>query len=500
MSVGSLVGSIVANARCRPAAPALIWRGGTVSYGELLGLAGAARRRLGGPSLEPVGLLAPKSPAAVALILACLLDRRPFLLPSTDLAESTLERLFEASGCRTVVAAAPAAGEPDLPADPGDPGGPADPAGRETADPDPAGPDAVTFMLTTSGSTGLPKVVPLTEGAVDRFTDWAGEAFGLGPASVVLNFSPLNFDLCLLDVWATLKHGGCVVLVDPAQATKAAQLASLVADHGVTVVQAVPMFDQLLAAAPRPFDHVEHVVITGDTIAERCLAAVPGLFPKARLYNLYGCTETNDSLMHELDPADLPAGPVPLGTPLPGVRAVLVGAGGSVLAGPGDGELYVHTPFQTAGYAPPAPAGRFTRHPAGTDDRTYYRTGDLVRRAADGSLLLLGRDDFVVKVRGVRTNVAEVERILAEHDGIAEVAVVAVPDPVAGHRLHAELRRAAGPAGQALNSLRLREFAARTLPRTAIPSTVRITEDPLPRTSTGKPDRQLLIRANTEEG
>ncbi|MEV4318162.1 AMP-binding protein [Actinocrispum sp. NPDC049592] len=474
------------NARRRPAAPALAWRGDTVGYGELLRMAGDARARIASLGLAegaPVGVLAPKSPAAIALILACLLEHRPFLLPSVDLAERTLERLFEVAGCQAVLTAD-------------------DPIGQASVLTSPRSrPEAITFMLTTSGSTGLPKVVPLTEGAVDRFTDWAGEAFGLGPDSAVLNFSPLNFDLCLLDVWATLKHGGCVVLVDPDRATSSGYLRSLLAEHGVTVVQAVPMFYQLIAGATdKAFPRVEHVVITGDSIAERCLAAIPGLFPRARLYNLYGCTETNDSLIHELDPAALPQGSVPLGEPLPGVDALVVDAGGAVLTGPGDGELFVHTPFQTTGYAPPTPNDRFTAHPAGAGDHTYFRTGDLVRREPDGSLMLLGRNDFHVKVRGVRTNLQEVERVLAGHDGIAEVAVVAVPDPIGGHRLHAELRRAQGEAGGAVNSLLLKEFCAGSLPRTAIPSTIRITDEPLPRTSTGKPDRQLLIRANTQKG
>ncbi len=489
MSARSLVENIVTNARRRPAAPALVWLGDTVSYGELLGMAGDARARLAALCLAdgaPVGVLAPKSPAAIALILACLLEHRPFLLPSADLAEGTLERLFEVAGCQAVVTPEP---EEQI--------------GHTFVQSSARSrPDAVTFMLTTSGSTGLPKVVPLTEGAVDRFTDWAGEAFGLGPDSAVLNFSPLNFDLCLLDVWATLKHGGRVVLVDPDRATSSGYLRSLVADNDVTVVQAVPMFYQLIASgsADRPFHRVEHAVITGDSIAERCLATIPGLFPRARLYNLYGCTETNDSLIHELDTAALPTGSVPLGMPLPGVHALLVDTNGCVLTGPGDGELYVHTPFQTAGYAPPTSNDRFTAHPAGADSRTYFRTGDLVRRQPDGTLILLGRNDFHVKVRGVRTNLQEVERVLAGHDGIAEVAVVAVPDPIGGHRLHAELRRAPGEAGGSVNSLLLREFCAGSLPRTAIPSTIRITDEPLPRTSTGKPDRQLLIRANTEKG
>ncbi|MDX8050596.1 AMP-binding protein [Lentzea sp. BCCO 10_0798] len=454
----------------QPDAPALVWRDRTVSYRELyLGARRAQARIVCLPDDgTPLGLRAPKSPESVALVLGCLLAQRRFLLPSATLAEQTLAELFAASGCTTVLS------EVDTQR-PGQ-------GGVNTFTPDP---DRVTFMLTTSGSTGRPKVVPLTEGAVDRFTDWAAAHFGL--TGVVLNYSPLNFDLCLLDIWATLKHGGTVVLADPARGTDAAHLADLLRDNEVEVVQAVPMLFELLAGGP-PQPHVRQVIITGDTIAARTLARLPALFPNARIHNLYGCTETNDSLVHELDPARLPAGQIPLGLPLPGVEIRVVAEHGP-LRGQGTGELEVRTPFQTTGYLDPAlDADRFTAD-------GFYRTGDLVRVGADGALTLLGRNDFQVKIRGVRTNVQEVERVLQEHPEIAEAAVVAVPDPLAGHLLHAELRRA---PSSGLNTLVLRQFCAERLAATSIPSTIRITAEPLPRTSTGKPDRQLLVRRNTK--
>ena len=470
ISLQSLADKFVGVAHEQPDAPALVWRDRTVSYRELYLAARRAQARIASLPDDgtPLGLRAPKSPESIALVLGCLLAQRRFLLPSATLAEQTLTELFTTSGCTTVLSEVDAQW-------PGQ-------SGVNTFTPDP---NRVTFMLTTSGSTGRPKVVPLTEGAVDRFTDWAAAHFGL-PA-VVLNYSPLNFDLCLLDVWATLKHGGTVVLVDPDRGTDAAHLGDLVRHNEVEVLQAVPMLFGLLAGG-EPYPRVRQVIITGDTIPARTLARLPELFPNARLHNLYGCTETNDSLVHELDPAKLPTGPVPLGTPLPGVVTRVVTEDGP-LTGPGSGELEVRTPFQTTGYLDPAlNADRFT--PDG-----FYRTGDLVRVDAGGVLTLVGRNDFQVKVRGVRTNVQEVERVLLDHPEIVEAAVVAVPDPLAGHLLHAELRRT---PSSALNTLVLRRFCAERLASTSIPSTIRITADPLPRTSTGKPDRQLLVRRNTK--
>ena len=88
-------------------------------------------------------------------------------------------------------------------------------------------------------------------GAVDSFTDWAAEQFDIGPGTIVANYAPLNFDLCLLDIWTTLKHGGCVVLVDQDRATNGGYLADLLTDNEVNVLQAVPMLYRLLIDVTR---------------------------------------------------------------------------------------------------------------------------------------------------------------------------------------------------------------------------------------------------------
>jgi acyl-coenzyme A synthetase/AMP-(fatty) acid ligase len=359
-------------------------------------------------------------------------------------------------------------------------------------------PAGTAFVLATSGSTGTPKVVPLSHGAVDRFTRWAGERFEIGPDTAVLNYAPLNFDLCLLDIWATLRFGGTVVLVDPDRGTDGAHLRGLIDDHRVAVVQSVPMFYRLLADADAAggLASVEHVIVTGDALPARTLAELPRLFPAARIHNVYGCTETNDSFVHEVTAADVErAEPLPLGRPIAGVDALIVGPDGAVVTGPGRGELYVATPFQTDGYLDPRlNAAKFAPNPQGAQSgsRPYFRSGDLVRRTADGRIVLEGRDDFQVKVRGVAVNTAEVERALLDHPQVAEAAVVAVADPLAGKRLHAAVRRS---GADRLNSLVLRQHLAGQLVTAAIPSSFHIVDEPLPKTSTGKVDRRTVAHA-----
>jgi acyl-coenzyme A synthetase/AMP-(fatty) acid ligase len=469
--------------------PALIWQGEAIAYEELNMMVDAIAadiERLEPEAGKPVGIRAKKSPEAIAMILACLKLRLPFVLPSVELASDTLDKLFAQADVSHVIA-------PRIQASGAGWISSSQPPRDEAVEWPPPGAEGVSFMLTTSGSTGLPKIVPLLADGIDKFTEWASEAFEIGSGTAVLNYAPLNFDLCLLDIWTTLKYGGSVVMVDQDRATNGAYLADLIADRGVSVVQGVPMLYRLLVDATkedgRHFPTVRHVIATGDKIPATLLAELPGVFPNARFYNVYGCTETNDSLMHEFDmSAEIPAN-IPVGSPLPGVVARIETEDGQLLdEGEGTGELVVWTPFQTQGYLrSELNADKFKQYPG--DDKNWFRSGDIVRRHADGTITLEGRSDFYVKVRGVRVSTQVVEQAIQEHPDVIEVAVVAVPDELAGARLHACVRKAEDAK---LNSLSLRQHMVKRLARTEMPSSIEIVTEPLPKTSTGKIDRKRV--------
>ncbi|SDH50101.1 Acyl-CoA synthetase (AMP-forming)/AMP-acid ligase II [Actinokineospora alba] len=476
METRSLLDRIAEQATTRPDAVALVSGSRQVDYAELDAMADAALARIDALDLAegaPVAVHAAKSPETVALILACLRGRRPVLVAAADLGERTYAELVARTGCAAVLTA--------------DPAGPVvrRTDGAPAAKPDLA--EETALLLTTSGSTGTPKIVPLTHGAIARFARWAADQFDLGPDTDVLNYAPLNFDLALLDVWSTLAAGGTVVLVGTDRATDGRHLAEVV--RRSAVVQAVPMLFRLLADAwdGTAFTAVRHVILTGDRTPAPLLARLPAMFPNARLHNIYGCTETNDSFRHELTTA-AGDGEMPIGFPLPGVDALVLDADGAILTGECTGELVVHTPFQTTGYLA-SNGAEFVR--LGTDERPYFRSGDLVRRDRDGLHTLVGRTDFRVKVRGTRVNLEEVEQVLLDHAQVREAAVIGVPDEVAGIRLHAVVRGGDSETG-ALNSLALREHCRLRLPRAAIPTSIQVVGIALPTTSTGKVDRRAI--------
>lgn len=453
----------VARALDQPASTALVWRGRPVTYGALHRQASHQQQRLDRLGAGTVALQADRSPEGVALVLGCLLRGTPFLLPPRSTPAPVLDQLLERTGCGHVVS--PRAHRVAV-------------HGATAVAPA----DGVGFVLTTSGTTGTPKPVPLPGPAVDRFVEWATEAFGFSLAGTVLSYAPLNFDLSLLEVWSTLAVGGSVLLAEERDALDGARLLRLLAGHRVTLVQAVPLVYRLLVDAMdehQRLPHVQHVLLTGDHLPNRSLRAVRRLFDQAELHNVYGCTETNDSFIHHVQELPPEGERLPLGTPLPGVRARLVREDGSTVHGAGSGELWVSTPFQTTGYMGGSD-DRFLPEPGG---RSTFRTRDLVRRDAAGRLTHEGRMDSRVKVRGALVNLEAVEQVLLGHPAVLAAAVGVVPDEVSGELLRAVVRRRPGGG---LESLTLRRHCALALTPSAVPSQLRIVDRPLPMTSTGK--------------
>ena len=483
-----LLDALAAHSQRRSDDVALVFGERSLTYGllhEAARSSAAELKALGLPPDQPLCVPANNTPETIALLAGAFQSGYSVLVPSPELGADSLNMLCAQARCSTILTAAESGGTGRITALPVEPDtGAAEGFAR-------VDPERTPLMLTTSGSTGVPKIVPIPAAGFDSFTDWATGYFALNSEAVALGYAPLNFDVSLLEVWAVLANGGRVVLADRASSTDARHLQDLVAGHGVTFLQGVPMLHRLLTQDEAEFAAVRTVIMTGDALPQALRKPMAAAFPGARFHNVFGCTETNDSFVHDVDMAS-DEEKMPIGRPLDGVKAAVVDEEGKVVEGPGTGELLVSTPFQTPGYLQDARnEGVFVPAPDGSGD-VFYRTGDVVTRDADGLHVLQGRSDFQVKVRGVRTNVQEVESVLTAHPEVAEAVVVALPDPEAGHRLHAQVTRRRGTA---LTSLHLRTHGAKNLPRYAIPSTVAVSDTPLPRTPTGKPDRNLIKEA-----
>lgn len=501
MQLETLLEAVARHAAERPEAIALDADQRTWSYADLAARVEAlAAQQPSGP-LPPrarVAVTAHKTPETIALILALGKLGHPALVLSPELGENAVDAVIRHSGAaaRLAAVASEVAG-PGVAVDAGPVAALAGGATSGTVQTD----VATALLLTTSGTTGVPKAVRQSQRGVARFLHWAEQFFALEPGTRVLNYAPLNFDLSLLEVWATLYAGGSAVLLDGTRGGDGAYLRDAVVRTRPEVIQAVPMFFSLLADAAGASCLPEgqgllvggprHVVLTGDASGPKLRRQMVRLFPQARFHNVYGCTETNDSLAFSCDPESFASlDPLPVGRPLAGVDARVVDPSGAELAGPGEGQLLVSTPFQAHGYTDAdRTAAAFETRDSDHGPRRFYRTGDRVARTADGTLYLQGRTDLMVKVRGVRTNLQDVERAIGQHAQVDEAVVIPVPDEVAGNRLHAVVEaRADSPP----STLDLRRHCAAHLPRTAVPARFTVSPDRLPRTSTGKPDRRRV--------
>ncbi|MEU7137699.1 amino acid adenylation domain-containing protein [Streptomyces sp. NPDC046261] len=347
-------------------------------------------------------------------------------------------------------------------------------------------PESLASVMATSGSTGTPKVIGVPHRALVNYLHWAARSYGIDEETESPVHSSLAFDLTVTALLAPLVAGGRVRLVasdDPGA------LGETLADGHHTLLKITPAHLAALGHQLTRPTHLRTVVVGGEPLHAGHVRALRTVAPGATLVNEYGPTETTvGCCAHRVegDPGDAP---IPVGRPIGGLSACVVEDGVRAPAGV-LGELYVGGAGVTRGYLgrPAATAAAYVPDPAGHGARRY-RTGDLARHLPDGGLLLAGRADRQVKIRGHRVEPGEVEQALTAHRGVREAAVVARAAPGGGRRLVAywvPAEPAAPPAAGELTAA----LAAR-LPAYAVPAElVRLAA--LPVTAGGKVDHARL--------
>ncbi|MFI1913953.1 amino acid adenylation domain-containing protein [Nocardia sp. NPDC020380] len=344
-------------------------------------------------------------------------------------------------------------------------------------------PDHPAYLIYTSGTTGTPKGVVVTHRGLGPLADYLVEHYGVDGNSRVLHAHAPSFDAHLLELLAAFAAGARLV-VEPPEIVAGAELAGLLSASGITHFLTTPAV--LATLDPAAVPDLRVAVVGG----EACPAdLVRRWAPHLRLYNGYGPTET--TVMATQSDSLVPGGPVPIGPPLPGVRAMVLDARLQPGAPCGSGELYVGGPGVAQGYRgrPGATAERFVADPSGVGGR-MYRTGDLVRSAPDGVLEFLGRADDQVSVRGRRAEPAEVEAALLALPGVVGATVTADDGPH-GIRLVGYIVAAQGIRLDHADLIRqLRE----RLPAALVPAQL-VDLDRLPVTAHGKVDRAALPAA-----
>ncbi|THA59954.1 amino acid adenylation domain-containing protein [Streptomyces sp. A0958] len=440
------------------------------------------------PGADRVGVLAHRGERAYAGFLAGLYAGAAVVPLNPDYPAERTRAMIEAA--RVTVLVVDDAGEACLPAL-GDALDGVTVVGRETGEPltrpVPVRPEDPAYIMFTSGSTGVPKGVPVSHGNVLHYLRCVQDHFGFGTDDVFSQTFNLTFDLAVFDMFAAWGCGASLVVVPPGAYTR---LPAFLTRHRITVWFSVPAVVPLLrrsgALTAGAMPTLRHSLFCGEALLREDAASWQAAADGSAVHNLYGPTElTISCTLHRWDPALSPAlcvnDVVPIGRPHPGLRVHLHRDGGEAA---GTGELCVSGPQMVTGYLDPADdRGRYLSH----GGERWYRTGDLVRTLPDGQLAYIGRLDHQVNVGGVRMELREIDQALRRCAGVDEAVTL-----VAGGVLRAYV------TGAAANPAALREELGSILPRELIPRRIeRLAAFPL--NANGKVDRPALTRAATGE-
>ncbi len=455
----TLISGFLRSLRSNPASKALELGEMSLSYEQLWNYAGrvtACLKNTLDPSEKVVAVLADRSIGAYGGILGVLGAGRGYvpLNPKFPLERTLI--MLRASGCKTVVVGQECAAtlgsllphleEPLTLIIPDSGWEPVSnllalrviPARHlsKVADPDEPTVDAneTAYLLFTSGSTGIPKGVAVSQSNVSAYMEYAAKRFGIHGADRCSQNFDLTFDLSVHDLFTCWDAGA--TLCPSAQQTLTP--ATLVDELGLTIwfsVPSVAMFASKLGILePGAFPTLRWSLFCGEALSSSLAEAWQQAANNSILENLYGPTEATIAITYyrwnsATSPAECVRGLVPIGWPFDGQQVCAVSEDLAPVLPGESGELCLGGSQVTRGYLndPGKTARSFVRLKH-TGEQVWYRTGDLVRQDERGCLFYLGRRDFQVKVNGYRVELQEIDLVLRE-TARTELAV-AIPWPL----------------------------------------------------------------------
>ncbi|MHA3735612.1 non-ribosomal peptide synthase/polyketide synthase [Pseudomonas sp. Eth.TT006] len=347
----------------------------------------------------------------------------------------------------------------------------------------------LAYMIYTSGSTGVPKGVMIEHRSACNMVHWGSVISPPTEHGALLQKAPFSFDSSVWEIFWPLCSGMRLVLARPDGNRDSAYVVQTIREHQVTVVKFVPALLQqfIEQEGVEQCTSLTDVLNGGGELSAALARQVRARLPWVRLHNVYGPTETTvDSTGWTLEPGmPVPDNVVPIGKALSNTRLYVLDAYDQPVPQGVSGQLHIGGVGVARGYhgLPDMQAERFIDSPFVAGDR-LYRSGDLVRYNHQGELEFLGRNDFQIKLRGLRLEPGEIEARLIEHPAIRQ-AVVMVRD----ERLVAWYTVRAGVEAPSLETLRA--HVLERLPEYMVPGAF-VQLDALPLTPNDKIDRKSL--------
>ena len=351
----------------------------------------------------------------------------------------------------------------------------------------------LAMLVYTSGSTGQPKGVMMTHKNIEHAAASITTYLRMTPDDVVLSVLPLAFDYGLYQLLMCVKLGATLVLEKSFAFPQ--KILPLLESERVTGFPLVPtmaaLIVQLRNFKPEWAASVKFLTNTAAALPPAHIARLRELFPQARVYSMYGMTESKRCTW--LPPEELDRRPDSVGIAIPFTEVWVAGDDGQPLPAGTVGELVVRGGHVMQGY---------WRNPEATDKalkpgrypwERVLHTGDLFRMDDEGFLYFVGRKDDIIKSRGEKVSPKEVENVLYALPGVREAAVVGVPDEVLGRALKALL---VVEDGVEITPRDVIAHCAARLEDFMVPRLIEF-RDALPKTNTGK-IRRAALQAEAE--
>jgi acyl-coenzyme A synthetase/AMP-(fatty) acid ligase len=305
----------------------------------------------------------------------------------------------------------------------------------------------------------------------------------------------LQFDLSVFDVFTTLSAGGTIVIAPPGFSEDADAIVDFMTEKKVSIIYTVPSaYIRLLnkGGLERGIPSLRLAFYAGEPFPPAYLARVNQALGKTVLWNIYGPTETNIVTYFRVPDDYKGDAPIPIGQAVADTDLFILGPDLMPVAKGEIGEIVVRGGTVFKGYLNDAvlTKERLVQCPWHFYPENFCRTGDLGRIDDAGMIEYHGRMDNMIKTRGYRVEIDEVENALSEIPGVAQSAVVALPHPRFTNTLHAYIQLSDENASSIPE---IKIALGRKLPDYMIPFTFDVIDE-FPKTSTAKIDRVGLMK------